>query len=42
MHLAGNMLYLWIFSDNVEDAMGPFRFIGFYALCGWAPGCPRR
>ncbi|MGB1960758.1 MAG: rhomboid family intramembrane serine protease, partial [Candidatus Puniceispirillaceae bacterium] len=38
MHLAGNMLYLWIFSDNVEDAMGPFRFIGFYALCGVGAG----
>src|SRR5687768_16521364 len=27
MHLAGNMLYLWIFGDNVEDALGHFRFI---------------
>lgn len=33
-HLAGNMLYLWIFGDNVEDVMGPFRFLAFYLLCG--------
>ncbi len=32
-HLAGNMLYLWIFGDNVEDSMGHTRFIGFYILC---------
>ena len=36
MHLAGNMLYLWIFGNNVEDAMGHFRFIVFYLLCGIA------
>jgi rhomboid family protein len=35
-HLAGNMLYLWIFGNNVEDAMGRFRFIVFYLLCGIA------
>ena len=34
MHLLGNMLYLWIFGDNVEDAMGSLRFLGFYLLCG--------
>lgn len=34
LHLAGNMLYLWIFADNVEDAMGHVRFIVFYFLCG--------
>lgn len=34
LHLGSNMLYLWIFSDNVEDSMGWFRFIIFYALCG--------
>lgn len=34
MHLAGNMLYLWIFGNNVEDAMGHGRFIAFYLLCG--------
>lgn len=36
MHLAGNMLYLWIFGNNVEDALGHFRFIVFYLLCGTA------
>ena len=36
MHLAGNMLYLWIFGNNVEDAMGHGRFIIFYFLCGIA------
>lgn len=36
MHLAGNMLYLWIFGNNVEDCMGHFRFIIFYAICGIA------
>lgn len=36
MHLAGNMLYLWIFGNNVEDSMGHFRFILFYLLCGVA------
>ena len=34
LHLGSNMLYLWIFSDNVEDSMGPVKFILFYALCG--------
>jgi len=33
-HLGGNMLYLWIFGNNVEDSMGHFRFIIFYLLCG--------
>jgi membrane associated rhomboid family serine protease len=33
-HLIGNMLYLWIFGNNVEDAMGRVRFIIFYLLCG--------
>jgi membrane associated rhomboid family serine protease len=36
MHLAGNMLYLWIFGDNVEDSMGRIRFLVFYLLCGIA------
>ncbi|MBI1732999.1 MAG: rhomboid family intramembrane serine protease [Gammaproteobacteria bacterium] len=36
MHLAGNMLYLWIFGNNVEDAMGHVRFVIFYVLCGTA------
>ncbi len=36
MHLIGNMLYLWIFGNNVEDAMGHVRFVGFYLVCGIA------
>lgn len=36
MHLIGNMLYLWIFGNNVEDAMGHLKFVGFYLLCGIA------
>ena len=34
LHLLGNMLYLWIFGNNIEDALGHFRFILFYLLCG--------
>ena len=34
MHLLGNMLYLWIFGDNVEDRLGHVKFIIFYLLCG--------
>ncbi|HET9929467.1 MAG TPA: rhomboid family intramembrane serine protease [Polyangiaceae bacterium] len=34
-HIAGNMLYLYIFGDNVEDAMGHFRYIVFYLACGF-------
>jgi len=34
LHLIGNMVFLWIFGDNVEDAMGRFKFIFFYLLCG--------
>ncbi|HEY8345735.1 MAG TPA: rhomboid family intramembrane serine protease [Symbiobacteriaceae bacterium] len=33
-HLLGNMLYLWIFGDNVEDVLGPWRYLIFYLLCG--------
>jgi membrane associated rhomboid family serine protease len=33
-HILGNMLYLWIFGDNVEEAMGSVRFLFFYLLCG--------
>ncbi|MCX7959254.1 MAG: rhomboid family intramembrane serine protease [Deltaproteobacteria bacterium] len=33
-HLLGNMLYLWIFGDNVEDRMGHLRYLIFYILCG--------
>ncbi len=36
MHLIGNMLYMWIFANNVEDSMGHFRFVVFYLLCGVA------
>ena len=36
LHLGGNMLFLWIFGNNVEDAMGPIRFILFYLLGGVA------
>jgi membrane associated rhomboid family serine protease len=34
MHLIGNMLYLWIFGNNIEDVMGHARFIVFYVTCG--------
>ena len=34
LHIIGNMLFLWVFGDNVEDVMGPFRFALFYLLCG--------
>ena len=36
LHLGGNMLFLWIFGNNVEDSMGPFKFIVFYLLGGLA------
>ena len=36
VHLGGNMLYLWIFGDNVEDRFGRIKFIIFYLLCGLA------
>src|ERR1700724_4671055 len=38
MHVIGNMWTLWIFGDNVEDRMGPIRFLFFYLLCGLAAG----
>ncbi len=34
LHLAGNMAFLWVFGDNVEDAMGHLKFLVFYILCG--------
>ncbi|HYM13732.1 MAG TPA: rhomboid family intramembrane serine protease, partial [Bryobacterales bacterium] len=34
LHLIGNMLYLWIFGDNVEDRLGHGRYLIFYILCG--------
>ena len=36
LHLLGNMLYLWIFGDNVEDRLGHARYLVFYLLCGVA------
>jgi membrane associated rhomboid family serine protease len=38
LHLAGNMLFLWVFGDNVEDAMGHVRFLVFYLACGVIAG----
>jgi membrane associated rhomboid family serine protease len=35
-HIGGNMLFLWVFGDNVEDALGRGRFLGFYLLSGVA------
>ena len=34
LHLGGNMLFLWIFGNNVEDAMGPVKYLIFYLLGG--------
>jgi len=36
IHMGGNMLYLWIFGNNIEDRLGPVRFVLFYALCASA------
>lgn len=36
LHLGGNMLYLWIFGNNIEDILGPVKFILFYFICGLA------
>jgi membrane associated rhomboid family serine protease len=38
LHILGNMWFLHIFGDNVEDRLGPIRFLLFYLLCGWASG----
>jgi membrane associated rhomboid family serine protease len=38
MHLITNMLFLWVFADNIEDAFGHFGFLIFYLLCGVAAG----
>jgi membrane associated rhomboid family serine protease len=34
LHILGNMIYLWVFGDNVENSMGHFRYLIFYLLCG--------
>lgn len=36
LHLAGNMLFLWVFGDNLEDRLGPWFFLAFYFTCGLA------
>jgi membrane associated rhomboid family serine protease len=38
LHLLGNMLFLWIFGDDVEEAMGSLRFLAFYLCCGIGAG----
>src|SRR5258708_8514162 len=38
LHLGGNMLFLWIFGDNVEDFFGHFTYLFFYLFCGIRPG----
>ncbi|HLT18169.1 MAG TPA: rhomboid family intramembrane serine protease [Thermomicrobiales bacterium] len=38
LHIGGNMLFLWIFGDNIEDVMGHGRFLIFYLLCGIVAG----
>jgi membrane associated rhomboid family serine protease len=38
MHLIGNMWFLWVFGDNIEDALGHFQYLLFYLLCGVAAG----
>ncbi len=36
LHIGSNMLFLWVFGDNIEDSLGRFRFVTFYFLCGLA------
>jgi membrane associated rhomboid family serine protease len=38
MHIIGNMVYLWIFGDQIEDRLGRAKFLAFYLLCGLAAG----
>jgi membrane associated rhomboid family serine protease len=38
MHLIGNMWFLWVFGNNIEDSMGHLRFVAFYLLCGVLAG----
>ena len=35
-HILGNAIFLWVFGNNVEDSMGPARFLVFYLICGWS------
>jgi membrane associated rhomboid family serine protease len=35
-HLLGNALFFWVFGNNIEDSMGPWRFLAFYVICGLA------
>ena len=41
-HLIGNMVYLWIFGDNVEDRLGHLRYLGFYLLTGFGAAARAR
>jgi membrane associated rhomboid family serine protease len=36
LHLAGNLLFLFVFGNNVEDRLGRLRFLAFYLFCGYA------
>lgn len=38
LHFIANMLFLWVFADNVEDSLGHFRFLAFYTVCGIGSG----
>lgn len=38
VHIAGNMLFLWVFGNNIEDTLGPARYLVFYLLCGVIAG----
>ncbi len=38
LHIGGNMLFLWVFGDNVEDRLGHAKYLGFYLLCGIIAG----
>src|SRR5437870_12502471 len=35
-HILGNALFFWVFGNNIEDSMGPWRFLAFYLICGLA------
>lgn len=38
LHVLGNVWFLWVFGDNIEDILGPVNYLGFYLLCGLAGG----